>query len=69
MLVLSRLENETIRIGDDIALTVLEIGNGIVRLGIIAPRNVPVHRLEVYNAIHKKQEEKPSFQPRLYPCP
>jgi carbon storage regulator len=53
MLVLSRKRNEVIMIGDDIKITVLEIRGDKVRLGITAPANVPVHRLEVYQAIQR----------------
>ena len=57
MLVLSRKVGEHIIIGDEIVLTVVEIGHGKVRLGIAAPPAVPVHRQEVWNAIHKRKEE------------
>ena len=48
MLVLSRMNNESIVIGDDIVITVVEIRGDKVRLGVDAPREVPVHRREVY---------------------
>lgn len=51
MLVLSRKKNESIMIGDDIVITIVEIRGDKVRLGIVAPRDVPVHREEVYEAI------------------
>jgi carbon storage regulator len=51
MLVLSRKKNESIVINDDIILTVIEIGEDKVRLGIVCPQDVPVHRQEVYDAI------------------
>lgn len=57
MLVLSRKRGETIRINDDITITVLEILGGKVRLGIEAPKEVPVHRQEVYEAIHERPVE------------
>ncbi len=49
-------------IGENIVITVVEIRRGLVRLGIDAPRDVPVHREEVYNAI-KEAENKPDPQP------
>lgn len=52
MLVLSRKKNETIVINNDITVTVVEIRGDKVRLGIVAPKDVPVHRQEVYDAIH-----------------
>ena len=51
MLCLARKLNESIVINDDIVITVIELQGDKVRLGIVAPRHVPVHRLEVYNAI------------------
>lgn len=57
MLVLSRMTDEKIMIGDLITITVISVKNGTVRLGIDAPRDVPVHRLEVYEAILKRQAE------------
>lgn len=52
MLVLSIKKNEAIRINNDIVITVVEIRGDKVRLGIEAPKDVPVHRQEVYEAIH-----------------
>jgi len=52
MLVLSRKKNESIVIINDIVVTVVEIRGDKVRLGIVAPKDVPVHREEVYEAIH-----------------
>src|ERR687883_100628 len=52
MLVLSRKKNESIVINNDITITVVEIRGDKVRLGIVAPKDVPVHRQEVYDAIH-----------------
>ena len=54
MLVLSRKKNESIVINNDIIITVVEIRGDKVRLGIVAPKEVPVHRQEVYEAIHGK---------------
>jgi len=57
MLVLSRKKNESIKIGDQITVMVVEVRGGTVRLGIEAPQEVPVHRSEVYDAIQR--EKKP----------
>lgn len=54
MLVLSRLKDETIMIGDNIEITVVDIRGDKVRLGITAPTEVPVHRKEVYEAIRRE---------------
>ena len=56
MLVLSRKKNESIVINNDITVTVVEIRGDKVRLGIVAPKEVPVHRQEVYEAIHGKDQ-------------
>lgn len=48
MLVLTRKLNQEIVIGDDIRITVVAVGGDQVKLGITAPRSVPVHRMEVY---------------------
>src|SRR5712671_7966964 len=52
MLVLSRRKNESIVINNDITITVVEIRGDKVRLGIVSPKEVPVHRQEVWEAIH-----------------
>jgi carbon storage regulator len=57
MLVLSRKKNESIIINDNIVVTVVEIRGDKVRLGIEAPREVTVHRREVYDAIKKGQKK------------
>ena len=51
MLVLSRKRNEAINIGDDVTITVVDIRGENVRLGVEAPKQVPVHRQEVYERI------------------
>jgi len=58
MLVLSRKKNESIVIDDNIVITIVEIRGDKVRLGIQAPKEVPVHRSEVYAAIHSEQAKK-----------
>ncbi|MDB6061786.1 MAG: carbon storage regulator [Verrucomicrobiaceae bacterium] len=55
MLVLSRRLGETLIIGDDIKITVLGISGNQVRLGIAAPKDVSVHREEVYRRIQDEQ--------------
>jgi carbon storage regulator len=52
MLVFTRKRGESIVIGDGIEVRVLRVGHDGVRLGIVAPHDVPIHRREVYDAIH-----------------
>ncbi|MCA9086348.1 MAG: carbon storage regulator CsrA [Planctomycetaceae bacterium] len=59
MLVLSRKKDEKIVIGDSITLMVIEIRGDKVRLGIDAPRDVTVHREEIYQAIKRESAEQP----------
>ena len=63
MLVLSRQRDETIVIGDEVEITIVDIRGDKVRLGINAPRQVQVHRKEVYSAI--KQENTDSTRVRI----
>ena len=57
MLVLSRLRDETIMIGDEIEITVVDIRGDKIRLGISAPARIAVHRKEVYEAIGRENRE------------
>jgi len=59
MLVLSRHRDESIMIGDNVMITIVDIRGDKVRLGIDAPQEIPVHRQEVYDAI-KRENEKAS---------
>lgn len=62
MLVLSRHIDESIMIGDDIVITVIDIRGDKVRLGIEAPQAVPVHRQEVYDAIKRGDKKRKESQ-------
>jgi carbon storage regulator len=63
MLVLSRKKNESIVINDEITIVVVEIRGDKVRLGVEAPKEVPVHRREVYDAIRRGEAAPPSSAP------
>ena len=63
MLILTRKSGESIRIGDDISISVIEIRGNQVRLGITAPRNVAVHRQEVYEQIQQQNREAARVRP------
>jgi len=56
MLVLSRTKDESIIVGDDIIVEIVDVRGDKVRLGITAPKNIPVHRKEVYDAIQKEKK-------------
>jgi carbon storage regulator len=58
MLVLSRQKDESIMIGDDVEITIVDVRGDKVRLGITAPKEIPVHRMEVYQAIQREKGEK-----------
>ncbi len=63
MLVLSRQRDETIMIGDQVQITVVDIRGDKVRLGIDAPRNIQVHRKEVYEAIQRENQAAARLNP------
>jgi len=63
MLVLSRQRDESIIIGDNIVITVVDIRGDKVRLGIQAPTEIPVHRQEVYEAIQREQLRAQGMDP------
>lgn len=69
MLVLTRKVNQSIMIGDDIEVIVLEVRGEQVRLGIKAPRTVTVHRREIYDAIQQENLLAAQSQPEDVPVP
>jgi carbon storage regulator len=60
MLILTRRVGETVMIGDDVTVTVLGVKGNQVRVGINAPKNVAVHREEIFERIKREQEGEPS---------
>jgi len=60
MLVLSRQRDESIMIGDDVQIVIVDVRGDKVRLGITAPREIPVHRREIYDAIQQEKATKKS---------
>jgi len=57
MLVLSRQRDESIMIGDNVEITIVDVRGDKVRLGITAPKCIPVHRREIYDAIQREKAE------------
>jgi carbon storage regulator len=60
MLVLTRRAGESVMIGDDVVITVLEARGDVIRIGIQAPRDVQVHREEVYKELRQANREAAS---------
>ena len=58
MLVLSRNKEESIMVGDEVEIKIVDVRGDKVKLGITAPRSIDVHRKEVYNAIQREKAEK-----------
>ncbi len=57
MLILTRRVGEKVMIGNDVTVTVLGVTGNLVRIGIDAPKNVPVHRQEIYERVQKERRE------------
>jgi carbon storage regulator len=66
MLVLARKKGESIMIGDNIELVVLSVEGELVKLGINAPKSVPIHRKEVYDSIQESNKE--AIQTKVIPA-
>ena len=64
MLVLSRQRDQSIIIGDNIVVTIVDIRGDKVRLGIDAPNEIPVHRREVYEAIQRENLRASRLEPK-----
>jgi len=64
MLVLSRQRDESIMIGDNIVVTIVDIRGDKVRLGINAPTEIPVHRQEIYEAIQRENIRASRVEPK-----
>ena len=67
MLVLSRQKDESIVIGDDVEIMIVDVRGDKVRLGIVAPKEISVHRKEVYDAIQREKAEKKEQEEKEVP--
>lgn len=67
MLVLSRQRDESIMIGDDVEITIVDVRGDKVRLGITAPKSIPVHRREIYDAIQREKAQKAEAEAHANP--
>jgi len=67
MLVLSRQRDESIMIGDDVEITIVDVRGDKVRLGITAPKSIPVHRREIYDAIQREKAQKAEAEAQTHP--
>jgi len=62
MLVLSRMRDQSVMIGDDVEIIIVDVRDDKVRLGITAPKDIPVHRKEIYDAIQREKAEAKKSQ-------
>ncbi|HHK1973779.1 TPA: carbon storage regulator CsrA [Pseudomonas aeruginosa] len=60
MLILTRRVGETLMVGDDVTVTVLDVKGNQVRIGVNAPKEVAVHREEIYQRIQKEKDQEPN---------
>ncbi len=60
MLILTRRVGETLMVGDDVTVTVLGVKGNQVRIGVNAPKDVAVHREEIYQRIQKEKDQEPN---------
>ena len=64
MLILSRQRDESIMIGDNVEIIIVDVKGDKVRLGITAPKKIPVHRREIYDAIQREKTQQKEDKPQ-----
>ena len=69
MLIITRRAGERIMVGDDIVVEVMEIVGNSVRIGIQAPRSLPVYREEIWNAVREENQAAATASPDALPAP
>ena len=69
MLIVTRRSGEKIMLGDDIVVHIMEIVGNSVRVGIQAPRSVPVYREEIWNAVREENQAAAKARPDALPAP
>ena len=69
MLIITRKPGEKIMLGDDVVVHVMEIVGNSVRIGIQAPRSVPVYREEIWNAVREENQAAAKARPDALPAP
>ncbi|WP_413663294.1 carbon storage regulator CsrA [Microbulbifer sp. CNSA002] len=67
MLILNRRTGENLRIGENVSITILEVKGNQVRVGIIAPKTLPVHREEIYRRIKRQQRQDNGDKKQIFP--
>ncbi len=65
MLILTRRVGETLMIGEDVTVTVLGVKGNQVRIGVNAPKDIPVHREEIYERIKREQQQEHAQEPKV----
>ncbi|WHI45612.1 carbon storage regulator CsrA [Microbulbifer sp. JMSA004] len=67
MLILNRRTGENLRIGENVSITILEVKGNQVRVGIIAPKTLAVHREEIYRRIKRQQRQDNGDKKQIFP--
>ncbi|WP_444899861.1 carbon storage regulator CsrA [Microbulbifer sp. VAAC004] len=67
MLILNRRTGENLRIGENVSVTILEVKGNQVRVGIIAPKTLAVHREEIYRRIKRQQRQDNGDKKQIFP--